>query len=70
MQPARPAHDVDARLAPLVVDGLVELEDDACRVTEVGRAFLRNVCMAFDARLVRQRAAAAPATAPLFSRTV
>jgi oxygen-independent coproporphyrinogen-3 oxidase len=35
------------------------------RVTEPGRPFVRNVCMAFDARLARQ----AP-DKPLFSRTV
>jgi hypothetical protein len=36
-----------------------------CLGTERGRAFIRNVCMAFDARLTRK----APET-QLFSRTV
>ena len=36
-----------------------------CRVTEKGRAFLRNICMAFDARLARRMPDKA-----LFSRTV
>jgi len=45
--------DVLARLAEFAADGLVELEPDGCRVTEAGRGFLRNICMAFDARLAR-----------------
>lgn len=57
--------DVSARLAPLADDGLVALGDDTVKVTDAGRPFVRNVCMAFDARLARQ----AP-DRPLFSRTV
>jgi oxygen-independent coproporphyrinogen-3 oxidase len=57
--------DVSSRLAPLAADGLVTLHGDTVRVTEPGRPFVRNVCMAFDARLARQ----AP-DKPLFSRTV
>ena len=53
------------RLEELKRDGLLELEGRRCRVTPRGRPFLRNVCMAFDARLVRQ----APAT-QLFSKTI
>jgi oxygen-independent coproporphyrinogen-3 oxidase len=45
--------DVQARLAEFAADGLVELEAHGCRVTEAGRGFLRNICMAFDARLAR-----------------
>ena len=45
--------DVHARLAEFAADGLVELEAQGCRVTEAGRGFLRNICMAFDARLAR-----------------
>ncbi len=56
---------VPERLEELVRDGLVVLGDRSCQVTELGRAFLRNICMAFDARLVRQ----APAT-QLFSKTI
>jgi oxygen-independent coproporphyrinogen-3 oxidase len=56
---------VPDRLAELQRDGLVQVTDTACTVTPEGRAFLRNVCMAFDARLVRQ----APAT-QLFSKTI
>ena len=52
------------RLAEPVADRLVELGVDGCRVTERGRAFLRNICMAFDARLSRRLPDKA-----LFSRT-
>ncbi|MFO0751006.1 MAG: coproporphyrinogen III oxidase, partial [Myxococcota bacterium] len=57
---------VAERLAPMIDDGLVVVEPGSCRVTESGQAFVRNVCMAFDARLVRR----APTTSPTFSRTV
>ncbi len=56
---------VNERLEELVADGLVKLGSRTCVVHEEGRAFLRNICMAFDARLVRQ----APTT-QLFSKTV
>jgi len=46
-------------------DGLVLLEGRRCRVTEAGRPFLRNICMAFDARLARNAGEARQ-----FSRTV
>jgi oxygen-independent coproporphyrinogen-3 oxidase len=56
---------VNDRLAEMRRDGLVRLGNRSCEVTEEGRAFLRNVCMAFDARLVRKE----PAT-QIFSRTI
>ncbi|HEY7377574.1 MAG TPA: oxygen-independent coproporphyrinogen III oxidase [Steroidobacteraceae bacterium] len=42
------------RLHELIDDELVRLEGESCEVTERGRAFIRNVCMAFDARLARR----------------
>lgn len=39
------------RMKWLAQDGLVMLSDDDVRVTEYGKKFLRNICMAFDARL-------------------
>jgi len=57
--------DIHGRLAELVKDGLIHLSEKSCLITEQGRPFLRNICMAFDARLIRQ----APATT-LFSRTI
>jgi oxygen-independent coproporphyrinogen-3 oxidase len=53
------------RLSELVRDGLVVLDAHGIRVLDAGKPFLRNICMAFDARLARR----APDTA-LFSRTV
>ena len=53
------------RLTEMVHDGLIEIQGTRCRVLPKGRPFLRNICMAFDARLNRQ----APAT-QLFSKTI
>ncbi len=41
------------RLEDMENDGLVILGDKSVRVTEIGVPFLRNICMAFDARLWR-----------------
>jgi oxygen-independent coproporphyrinogen III oxidase len=57
--------EVPGKLRELAQDGLVELGPSGVQVTERGRPFVRNVCMALDARLARQ----AP-DRPLFSRTV
>jgi len=38
-----------ARLSPLAADGLVELSAAGVRVTELGRLFLRNIAVCFDA---------------------
>ncbi|MCC6333968.1 MAG: oxygen-independent coproporphyrinogen III oxidase [Myxococcales bacterium] len=57
--------EVPGKLAELQRDGLVQVSGDGVRVTEAGRPFVRNVCMALDARLARQ----AP-DKPIFSRTV
>ena len=46
-------------------DGLVELAPFSLKITEKGRQFVRNICMAFDARLWRKQ----PDTA-IFSQTV
>jgi oxygen-independent coproporphyrinogen-3 oxidase len=39
------------RLQPLADDGLVEIDPWGLKVTASGNAFLRNICMALDARL-------------------
>ena len=57
--------DIRIRLKELESDDLVKLSPTSCEVTEEGRAFVRNICMAFDARLARK----APDT-QLFSKTV
>jgi len=36
-------------------DGLLEIDTNFLKVTEKGRPFVRNVCMAFDMRLQRQK---------------
>jgi oxygen-independent coproporphyrinogen-3 oxidase len=53
------------KLEGLLGDGLVKIEGGLCRVTDAGRPFLRNICMAFDARLDHKADAARQ-----FSRTV
>lgn len=40
-----------ARLDELAQDGLIVLGQDDLQVTELGQRFLRNICMALDARL-------------------
>lgn len=35
-------------------DGLIEIGEHSLRVTQAGKAFVRNVCMAFDLRLKRK----------------
>lgn len=57
--------NVPGRLAEFMVDGLVEITPDGIRITSAGRPFLRNICMAFDARLQRRQP-----DKPLFSRTM
>ena len=51
-------------LESCAADGLVEIDDDALRATPLGRVFLRNLAMPFDAYLD-----AAPEK-PVFSRTL
>ena len=53
------------RLSEMQFDDLVEIEPFHLRVTEKGKAFVRNVCMAFDAKLWEEL----PATTQ-FSQTV
>lgn len=38
-----------SQLREFIDDGVVEVSDDALRITELGRPFVRNVAMAFDA---------------------
>lgn len=53
------------RLSEMEFDDLVEVEPFRLKVTEKGKAFVRNICMAFDARLWAE----IPQTS-LFSQTV
>ena len=52
------------KLEPLAADGLVELSSAEVRATALGRIFLRNLAMPFDAHLTESPAA------PVFSRTL
>jgi len=60
------AEECIARLDELIADELVELDGSRVRITQSGHAFLRNVCMAFDARLWRGE----QSRAQMFSDTV
>jgi oxygen-independent coproporphyrinogen III oxidase len=57
--------EVLSSLAEMEQDGLLVFTPDGVTVTEQGKAFVRNICMAFDLRLKRN----APAT-KIFSMTV
>ena len=54
-----------ASLREMVEEGFVEEDASQLRVTERGRIFVRNVCMAFDGYLQSKKE-----DAPVFSRTV
>jgi oxygen-independent coproporphyrinogen-3 oxidase len=43
------------RLKEMELDGLVELSEDGLSLPEKARPFVRNVCMAFDLRLIRNK---------------
>jgi oxygen-independent coproporphyrinogen III oxidase len=55
-----------AHLEPFVADGLVVLNSDEIRVTWLGRIFIRNIAMVFDAYLEKQKLD----SRPLFSKTL
>lgn len=57
--------EVPAKLAEPVKDGLIRLSKHSATVTEKGKPFLRNLCMAFDARLARKEP-----QGQLFSKTL
>lgn len=59
-----------ARLEPMVEDGIVLVGDDGLRLTPLGRLFVRNVCMVFDAHLGKAPPSARGPDAPRYSRTV
>ncbi|MFV8342743.1 oxygen-independent coproporphyrinogen III oxidase [Flavobacterium sp. XS2P39] len=57
--------DVLIQLKEMENDGLISIEDNSIQVTEKGKPYVRNICMAFDLRLKRK----APET-ELFSMTI
>ena len=57
--------DTRIRLEEMEADGLLEWQGDKLIVTEAGRIFVRNICMTFDLRMLRNK----PETR-IFSMTV
>ncbi|SDD92047.1 oxygen-independent coproporphyrinogen III oxidase [Niabella drilacis] len=57
--------EITSRLQEMEQDGLLEIFDGGVNVTAAGRAFVRNIAMAFDLRLIRKQ----PGT-QIFSMTV
>ena len=57
--------EVLLQLSSLQDDGLIEISQNSLQVTDVGKPFVRNVCMAFDVLLKRNK----PETS-LFSMTI
>ncbi len=53
------------RLKELEKDGLVHINNNSISIPEKGRPFVRNICMAFDLRLIRNKP-----TTQVFSSTV
>ena len=45
------AEEVKSRLAEMEKDGLIRIFPHAIEVTDAGKPFVRNICMAFDLRL-------------------
>jgi oxygen-independent coproporphyrinogen-3 oxidase len=66
--------DALRQLEPLEDDGLVTLSGDSLRITDVGRLFLRNIAMPFDAYLDRgdtdQKSTSASSRERTYSRSV
>ncbi len=58
-------NDVKGKLHEMIVDNLIKINDDTLIVKEIGRPFVRNVCMAFDKRLQQKEP-----TKKLFSMTI
>lgn len=47
--------EIVERLEAIINDGLIEVSDDKIIVKEEGRMFVRNICMAFDLRLIENK---------------
>lgn len=47
-------------------EGLVEIDGNVLKVTELGRAFIRNIAMVLDKRLQRKK----PSESPVFSKAI
>ena len=47
--------EIIGRLEEIINDGLVEVTNDYVKIKEEGRMFVRNICMAFDLRLIENK---------------
>lgn len=47
--------EAKSRVVEMEKDGLLYFEKDKLKVTEKGRIFVRNICMAFDLRMLRNK---------------
>jgi len=47
--------EIVKRLGSIIDDGLIEVSSDKIIVKEEGRMFVRNICMAFDLRLIENK---------------
>ncbi|MEB3005332.1 oxygen-independent coproporphyrinogen III oxidase [Capnocytophaga sp. G2] len=59
------AEEVKDRLLEMEKDGLIHILDNAIEITDAGKPFVRNICMAFDLRLQRN-----VPTTRIFSMTI
>jgi len=50
-----PIVNIQEELLPLNDNGLLTFSDDGIAVSEIGKSFLRNICMVFDRRLVNKQ---------------
>lgn len=57
--------EVQSRLQEAVNDNLIEMTNSIVRLKDDGKPFIRNICMAFDARLQRQKPGSR-----IYSRTI
>lgn len=57
--------ELNKRLQEFLNDGLILINDDQIEVTELGKTFVRNICMSFDEHLIQNK----PET-QLFSMTI
>jgi oxygen-independent coproporphyrinogen-3 oxidase len=48
-------NEIVDRLSEIVDDGLIDITDNRIKVKEEGRMFVRNICMAFDLRLLENK---------------
>jgi oxygen-independent coproporphyrinogen-3 oxidase len=58
-------NDIKGRLEEMEKDGLVEFKENGIVIPEVARPFVRNICMAFDMKLIRNKP-----TTRIFSMTI